>query len=480
MTDPRNPLIVGVTNDASYRKDDNLPTSYAVNQLFSGETLDANVNANNITKSGTYRFNTTTTNLPSHLVGTSGLLTVMHERPTLSNANYGSAAAGTDYTPSVIRQIAWPDGPNDVTPYTRTKQNGVWGEWQTMGGNLRRVRLDNNVNALTNVMYYSFGNYILTLPNPSEYPLGTRIGLEQYNGTGSVKWENRVTNTTFTQGTTPAYAADEYGNPDTTNILGPNVYYFEIVEDSAEGSRIWLLDVDNDLAQTITDIRRNIELERSQRITAVGGEATARIAADNELSGRIDAEAATRGQADTALGGRIDAEASARTTLEDNINRTIFGTSSTNSTNKKVATYTDTAINTLIENETTNRTNADKNKERLSKVYTCSGTTLTGTTATTFADGTGASLTLTELLKVVNPTFVMTSSGKTVNLPAPSATYIGCHVNIEVPGSNHEVTVVAGSASEKFTNTTGATLLLPFECVMIAENSYIWNLLVIA
>ena len=48
MADPRNPLIIGVTNDAGERGVNKLPTSYAVNQLFSGKTLAANTNVDSV------------------------------------------------------------------------------------------------------------------------------------------------------------------------------------------------------------------------------------------------------------------------------------------------------------------------------------------------------------------------------------------------------------------------------------------------
>ena len=155
MADPRNPLIIGVTNDAGERGVNKLPTSYAVNQLFSGKTLAANTNVDNVIECGNYRFIASSTSLPSHLLGTTGILTVLHDRPSIPNGVFGGAEP-TGGNPTVVRQIAWPDGPNDVTPYTRTKVGSTWGEWVTMGGNLRRVRLTANTTAQTNVMYYSF------------------------------------------------------------------------------------------------------------------------------------------------------------------------------------------------------------------------------------------------------------------------------------------------------------------------------------
>ena len=121
MSDLRNPLITGVTNNAGDRSTNTLPTSYAVNQLFAGASIEANVNANNLVACGNYRFNSTTTNLPIHMLGAKGILTVLHDRPTVPKTDrFGSAPSYVTTGPTVIRQIAWPDGPNDVMPYTRT------------------------------------------------------------------------------------------------------------------------------------------------------------------------------------------------------------------------------------------------------------------------------------------------------------------------------------------------------------------------
>ncbi|MDE0363010.1 MAG: YadA C-terminal domain-containing protein [Rhodospirillaceae bacterium] len=54
------------------------------------------------------------------------------------------------------------------------------------------------------------------------------------------------------------------------------------------------------------------EARSMKNASDIEAETTARMAADEELGGRIDAEATARMEADTMLGGRIDAEATAR------------------------------------------------------------------------------------------------------------------------------------------------------------------------
>lgn len=343
MSDPRKPLITSITNDANNRNFNVLPTAYAVNQLFSGEYIEENTDVDSLIKCGNYRFSDTTTGLPSHMEGKTGIITVLHDRVEVTEGRFGVNDPSTT-APTVIRQIAWPDGPGDITPYTRTKVNGVWGDWVIISGNIRRVKLIGNITAETNVMYYSFGNYTLTLPDPDDFILGTWIGLEQYSGTGTVKW-NVSLESTLTQITTPAYVADDRGAP-TTDIIGPNVYYFEIVEDN-NGNRQWILDVDNDISNTITDIRRSISneiLNRNAAIAdAIAEERDARIAADGD-----ERDARSRADRDEAM-QRSEAdneEAVARANGDMN-------------TLTLARTYTDNIVETAIETERNARYNAD-------------------------------------------------------------------------------------------------------------------------
>lgn len=430
MADPINPPITEITKSASlvydYTKDnEKIPTLYAVNQLFSGQSIGNTSDINSLTACGVFKFGSRLRNMPDAIT-TGGILVVYNERLSKTTVDGhaavlgGTTSANFGYSnKSYIRQIIWPDGPDNITPYTRTRINNNWTEWQTLGGNLRRVQLTANLTsetnpAQTNVMYYSFGNHTLFLPNPNTYPLGTRIGLEQYMGRGTVKW-NASTSTVYTQITEPAYRADENTGLPTSTIIGPNVYYFEIVEENASGTRTWLLDVDNDLSQTVTSIRADISTETAARINADSAEATARSAKDAELQNRIETEETTRAS----------------------------------------------QVN---------------NKERLTKSYYVNTNIIT---STNFADGNNVAKSVTELLKNVNPIFVLGSGVSSVALPAAGVNYNGAKVTIEITAAK-TVTITAGNDSESFTNDTGATLVLPFECVMTGTSTYAWNLLVIA
>lgn len=456
MADPIYPLIQKIvkspTPSSNYNTDnEKVPTVYAVNQLFSGLAVANTSNMNDLKACGVYRFSTKLNNMPE-AVTSGGTIVVYNERLSEDEVeNHAAVLGGTTTTDfgytekSYVRQIIWPDGPDNITPYTRTFVNNIWTEWQTLGGNLRRVQLTANLTTETNpaqinVMYYSFGNHTLYLPNPNKYPLSTRIGLEQYLGKGTVKWVNE--GTTYTQNTEPAYQADSTGEP-TTTVIGPNVYYFEIVEATANGTRTWILDVDNDLSNTVTDIRAKISSEAIARknaddaledkVNSTLGVHIASPYSGTTINARINNEETARKSKDTELENRIAVEENTRATEVGNKNR-------------RTITY---YVNTDI------------------------------ATTSKFLDGNNTDQSVTDLLKFVNPIFVLGSGVAAVALPAASAAYNGAKVTIEIT-SETSVTVTAGNDSEDFTNDTGCTLVLPFECVMTGTNTYAWNLLVIA
>lgn len=451
MADPKSPMVTEIVNNPSpefnYNIDNQkIPTLFAVNQLFSG--LNANpdgttVNADNIKLCGVFRFDPGKLNGIPTEVTTGGILVIHTERPEKTTfESYqpefgGTAADTTGYTgKNKVRQILWPDGPENITPYTRTCNNGEWTQWQTLGGNLRRVKLDSNKTALGNVMYYSFGNYTLTLPDPATLAPGTKVALEQYTGTGTVKWVQG--SNTYTQATEPAFQADEEGAPTSTKI-GPHVYYFEVIISENGNSREWIMDVDNDLSMTVTGIRGDISDESLARQAGDAAEAALRKTAIDNLTKDIN---------DT-LGLTIPA---------------------------KTGNPIDARITNLENVEVPALEASLGNKNKIDKVYRpASNVALT----TAFPDGNGVSRQMSALLTYVNPTFVVGGSGLTINLPAASTALLGSEVNIEVPGA-WTVTVVAGSDSETFTNDTGAILLLPFRCEYGAASTPIWTLTVIS
>ena len=457
MADPKSPLITEIVNHPSPEFDYNLdsqkiPTLFAINQLFSGLSTEkpdgSKPSANEVKVCGVFRFSADRlSDIPAE-VTTGGILVVYNERHKKETYNNyapelgGTAGRTSGYVNKQrVRQVLWPDGPDNITPYTRTYNESAtgdkWTQWQTLGGNLRRVKLDSNKTALGNVMYYSFGNYTLTLPDPASFAPGTKVALEQYAGEGTVKWVSGAD--TYTQNTEPAYQASATGGV-TPTVIGPRVYYFETIVEN-DGTRSWIMDVDNDISLTINDLRDRI-----------GDEAVTRKNAD-----------------DTETDARIAADALLRRHVNATLGLTVADPPSTSPVDARLKSLENTRVPALE--------NVIRNKGKLAKVYHVSSNV---TTSTSFPDGYGTSTALSALLGVVDPTFVVGNSGLTITLPAASAALVGTKVNVEVPNANWTVTVVAGSDSETFTNDTGAILLLPFECELNASGNPIWTLTVIS
>ena len=206
-------------------------TMYALGNIFKGEPLPTDVDLDTLTQACFRRVDSTIVNGPpiTDPTGYIHVMSVYHEVGQESTA-----------IPR-IRQIVYPDNVNDPTPYTRvgyastTTDTIEWSPWNTLGGNMIRRLLTQNIvstnsdvkkqYALPNSMYESFGNWTLQLPSPSTFSLGTRIGLEQWNGHGSVIY--KTGSDTYEQLTAPDI--DINGN-----YIGGMIYLFEIVD--AEGS----------------------------------------------------------------------------------------------------------------------------------------------------------------------------------------------------------------------------------------------------
>ena len=172
-------------------------------------------------------------------------------------------AGQPDETGQKVRQILYPDDPTNPSPWTRVGRvgtgNAVWSSWDKMGGGLRRVIMTGDTTAQFNVMYESFGNYTLTLPDPATVPVGTKIGLEQWGIVGLVNNEYKLIagangavvctygNNSYCQGTEALY------NP-AVGVIAQS-YIFECVEycntTSPETSREWVLECEGNDAESI-------------------------------------------------------------------------------------------------------------------------------------------------------------------------------------------------------------------------------------
>ena len=232
----KSPLVTHMSDDIAAIVGSNVDrqkagmTAYAVGNIFKGIELPAGTNLNTITQACLRRVDKTIVNGPPIMDPTGYLhvITKYHGVNQESSVEYR------------IRQIIYPDSTNDPTPYTRVGYGAAggtitWSIWNTLGGNMIRKILDHNIvstnsnasdkYALPNTMYESFGNYTLQLPDPNDYGLGTRIGLEQWEGNGQVVFVSG--GDTYTQNTGADIDIDG-------NYIGAIIYLFEVVD--AEGS----------------------------------------------------------------------------------------------------------------------------------------------------------------------------------------------------------------------------------------------------
>lgn len=265
----RKPLVNVVTDEITQavdptalishgQKQKALLTAAAIANVFTGDTIPDHTDLDDWKYPGVYRFNNTISNgPPCSTVNLIGYLVVhaVHRNPTNGTVQNER-----------IRQLAYPDAVNESTPYTRVWDGVTWSPWNTLGGNLRRVLLTQNLTGMINTLYYSFEDWTLTLPDVSLYPLGTRCALEQYEGTGKVIYGDKEIVTT------PSYLADNDGNV-TNTIDGAQIYMFEICE-LEDKSKAWVMDVDNNydgifegLKAHIASVEEELDIHKDPSLT---------------------------------------------------------------------------------------------------------------------------------------------------------------------------------------------------------------------
>ena len=528
MADPRSPLITSITNNPTpefkYMEDNRkLPTVFALSQILSGmatkgagATNGLNYNsADQIVYSGVYHFGKDELGeIPSD-IESGGMLVVYHERETNNTISghepdFGNTAADTTGYAGhkYIRQVIWPDGPDFITPFTRTGEltsSGVyvWTDWQTLGGGgMPRIEMTGNIGAAgikPNSLYYSNGAYTLTLPDPASYSPGTKIGLEQYADGGHVTYTSNGVTTTMS--VYPAHAATANG-ADSGTILGPNIYIFEAIVNN-NGVAEWILDVDNNINTVVMASLEAFRAEMSEindtwfaalnqekidRANADNTEKDLRIAADGVLTQTIGdgfTETDTvRAKTDDLeqsidiiedrLGDATKINTSDKTVAKEvtRIDSTLgaeFNTS--NTVQKRVKSIEDNID--LVEADVAALETEMKFKGRAT-VFVSRSASLGLSDGFPPPDG-STTLNFTQALNKFDLHINMSVSGATVTLPASGTVPKGAKVTIELPGANHKIYLKENgdSSSETFTNDTGHVLLLPL------ENTYSgWTLIV--
>lgn len=188
----RNPLITKWTNNITNREKDTGLSAYAVGKVFAGSSLpDGNdgIDIDHYSTVGIFRITNSIKGTKPPISDITGFIQVM-------DINHDEESNILVKNTRRVRQIIYPDNSTESAPYTRVGDAASltstinWSEWSMMGGggSLRRIVATANVpNARNNTMYEVFqDNITITLPEASTVPIGTKIGVEQYIGTGKV------------------------------------------------------------------------------------------------------------------------------------------------------------------------------------------------------------------------------------------------------------------------------------------------------
>lgn len=264
----RSSLVRDVTDASQNRSKQFIPSAYAMGKLFTGVTLQDDIDLNTYVAPGVSRVNTYNNGPP---VTSPGYLVIHTVNPDEDNSSIKYR----------YRQIYYPDSTTETTPYTRvgTSTNGTtitWSVWTTMGGNWVCEILNENKTGIVNYMYHSFNNWTLTLPDPTLYVTGTRIGLTQWVNSGKVVWG------TNEQVTTPDISEEG-------TAVGALQYIFQIVP-NASGVNIWALDVDNNISGTIDAVVDRFQDDINDVNTTLG-----------DLNKQLNEEITNRINADTSI-----------------------------------------------------------------------------------------------------------------------------------------------------------------------------------
>jgi len=264
----RAPLISRISDNITDRRKDTILSAYAVGKLFTGVTLTS-LNFNTYVTPGVVRVDSSTTNGPD-IINTKGFLHVF----TMNSDEDDSA----DKDKYIIRQVLYCDD-SDSGIHTRVGLgNNIasppssidWSDWTGMGGEggggfMRRIKLlrsmEEGEEAQPNVMYYSYGNFTLNLPDPSELKLGVRIGLEQmFNpkvggvvGTGAIKYEG------LEQKTSADYKVivDQNGDMVTTDeVVGSLIYVMTVTD--VDDEHTWVLEVNSSILEMVSYVNNRV------------------------------------------------------------------------------------------------------------------------------------------------------------------------------------------------------------------------------
>ena len=346
------------------------------------------------------------------------------------------------------------------------------------GGSLRRIVVDGTTTAKTviatnNVMYESFGNNTFTMPDPDTVPVGTRIGFEQFVGTGRV---NSIDNSeTFTQVLEPDIPDGDYDSQPASNAVS---YIFECVLGKNGTKREWMLDIDHNYAAAITTIVDKTEAisKRVQTVeegvTSLKSRASALETRAGNLetrAGDLETRATNLETKDTTHDQQITALQTRASNLESRA--TALETKSTNIHNEFVQNYR-TAVA-----RTTKYVTWGSQISSISNVHPTTAQLNDPAQMKTFLTNNPYTIAFYDLI------ISLRTNNSTITLPTPSsAINVGTTITINLyPG--YTCTVKDGVNTETFTADASSILVLEFEFNNIppgGTNDLGWALLSLA
>ena len=494
----RNPLITKWTNNITNREKDTGLSAYAVGKVFAGASLPDGpdgIDIDHYSTVGIFRITNSINGTKPPISDITGFIQVM-------DINHDEESNTLVKNTRRVRQIIYPDNATESAPYTRVGEAASltstinWSEWSMMGGggSLRRIVATANVpNARNNTMYEVFqDNITITLPEASTVPIGTKIGVEQYIGTGKVvcgtgddrleqitecdiefyepedvlspimvtRWTRKPGSNNASYGRTLTFSGSSgIDGTNTFTISGSGDIdgtYYPFNSDASGQERIWkngyvycCYDTDaklwkfvssSDVLETITEILYQAEYSFKSAdalcyifecIIGEDGDREWILDVDNNFAKAVD-----------ILSERITHSERRIDKIDENepylhLIRTRTTRSIVNPTQNQLVCNAP-AANATIEEKIT------KLKENNNNVY--------------FYD------------------FVISvTSTRTINLPTTNIP-LGAVVCVEVVG-NCSVTVVAGSYSDTYNGTAGEILVCEFEYTAIGANTYAWTIL---
>ena len=487
---PRPILITQVSDLIANRQKNTILSAYAIGKVFTGSTIEA-LDLDTYVSPSIIRIDSAAVHGPDYIDPKGFLHTIT------INTDEDTTADASKY---IIRQTLYPDDA-DFNPQTRLGTGAsnedptstiVWSEWTEMGGGgfLKRLELTENMTgvgdsvAQPNILYYSYHNYNLYLPDPNNYRLGTRIGLEQIandvDGSGNPTGTGHVIYGSLDQATSADYKADLVDSEViVTNVLnGSLIYYFTVAEESEISSnKVWVLEFDNNYKELISSVNTKIN-EHKTDTDDPHPQYLKKTSLDNVVSSSVTTAITPKGVQDALAAQIVD--------LTPYVSKVDLYTNPDSPSVKvnllPVASTSEygvvrIATDVSVDDNVTVDPSVLPTVAQLQKRRLIHSNSYVSATTTTVSESD---------LKVKNPMYtVLAGVDKVISLPTPTVAMVSrvatVYIDI-VRGTSTDVAVTVTcsglSLSETFTNTTAnSTIQLVFEASYNTSSStYTWKL----